>query len=183
MPASVPAKFWFLPLLAGVLYVCLGLWVLRTPVESYVALVLLFSLMFIVSGVVEISGAVMERATRAHWGAALAGGILDLLIGVVLFNNPSISLAVLPFVVGFGLLIRSSFTMAGAFALKSIGGKSWGTLMVLGLLGVIAGFVLLRNPLFVGLTIAVWTGVAFICVGCARVMAALALRNGEQAMA
>ena len=183
MSTSAPAKYWFLPLLAGVLYVCLGLWVLRTPLASYLALTFLFSLSFLVSGVVEIYGALSERATRSHWGWALAGGIFDLLIGVMLFNNPEISVTVLPFVVGFGLLLRSSTAVAGAFALKSAGGSSWGTLMVLGVLGVVAGFVLLRNPLLAGFTIVVWTGIAFLSVGLARVMAAFAMRKGEAAMA
>ncbi len=81
------------------------------------------------------------------------------------------------------LLFRSCFTVAGAFALKSAGGQSWGMMMVLGLLGVVAGFVLLRNPLLAGFTIVIWTGMAFIFVGIARVMAALALRKGEEALA
>ena len=133
---------------------------LRTPIASYLALTFLFSLSFLVSGVVEIYGALSERATRSHWGWALAGGIFDLLIGVMLFNNPEMSVAVLPFVVGFGLLLRSSFAVAGAFALKSAGGASWGTVMFFGVLGVVAGFVLLRNPLLAGLTIVVWTGIS-----------------------
>ena len=183
MSASSPAKYWFLPLLAGALYVALGVWVLRTPLESYLALTFLFSLSFLVSGVVEIFGAFSERGTRAHWGWALAGGIFDLLLGVMLFNNPGMSVAVLPFVVGFGLLLRSSTTVAGAFALKSAGGQSWGMLMVFGVLGVVAGFVLLRNPLLAGFTIVVWTGIRVHHGGLARVMAALALRKGEDAMA
>ncbi|HUO52049.1 MAG TPA: DUF308 domain-containing protein [Gemmatimonadaceae bacterium] len=183
MADSAPSKYWILPLLAGVLYVCLGVWVLRTPQDSYVALAFLFALSFLVSGIIESWVAISERAIRPHWGWMLAGGILDLLIGLMLLNNPSVSVAVLPFVVGFALLFRSCFAVSGAFALKSAGGKSWGTVMLFGVLGLIASFILLWNPVLAGMTIVVWTGLACIAVGITRVMAAFAIRKGEQLVA
>ena len=178
-----PSKLWILPLIAGILYVVLGAYVLSKPVNAYITLSFFFALSFLVSGVIESYVAYAERGIRQHWGWTLAGGILDILIGLLLLNNPTITEAVLPFVVGFALLFRSSFAVAGSFALKSAGGQNWGWVLVFGLLGMLTSFILLWNPALAGLTIVVWTGMALLFVGFTRIFAAFAVKKGVEAIA
>ena len=54
MEQSAPSKFWFLPLLSGILFIIAGIWIFRTPESSYVALSILFAAAFFVSGIFEI---------------------------------------------------------------------------------------------------------------------------------
>jgi len=177
-----PSKLWILPLIAGIAYVCLGIWVLKSPVNAYISLSFLFALSFLVSGVIESYVAYAERSIRVHWGWTLAGGILDILIGLLLLNNPSVTEAVLPYVVGFALLFRACFAVAGSFTVKSAGGPDWGWLLFFGLLGMLASFVLLWNPMLAGLTIVVWTGMALLFVGFSRIFGAFAVKKGVEAI-
>ncbi|HXL00843.1 MAG TPA: DUF308 domain-containing protein, partial [Dysgonamonadaceae bacterium] len=41
----------------------------------------------------------------------------------------------------------------------------WGWLMLVAVLGMIFSFIMLWNPIFAGLNIVVWTGIAFIVTG------------------
>ena len=73
-------RYWWLMLIIGILSIACGIWVFRNPVESYFALAVYFSIMFIMYGIGEIVNAFAGRHFR-NWGWGLAIGILDLIIG------------------------------------------------------------------------------------------------------
>lgn len=100
-----------------------------------------------------------------NWGWSLALGILSIVVGLLLLLNPAISMATLPFYVGFTLLFRSISGMVTAYEMKQYGILDWGTLMVTAVLGLIFSFILLWNPVFAGINVVVWTAVAFIILG------------------
>jgi uncharacterized membrane protein HdeD (DUF308 family) len=170
-------KHWYLSLILGILFIFAGIWVLRTPLESYLALSILFSVTIFVSGIFEIIYSVTNRKEMDNWGWVFAGGIIDLLFGFWLMSSPLLSIAVLPFVVGFMLMFRSMFAMGFAFDLKAFAVKDWGLLLALGILGVLFSFILLWKPLFAGLTIVIWTGCAFITLGIYRIILSFKLKQ------
>jgi uncharacterized membrane protein HdeD (DUF308 family) len=170
-------KYWWISLLSGIFFVIVGIWVFKTPLESYLALAILFSVTFFVSGIFEIVYAVSNRSQLEGWGWALTGGIIDLILGFILMSNPGITIAVLPLFVGFAVLFRSVMAMGAAFDLKSYGSKDWGWMLLIAILGLLFSFMLLWNPIFAGATIIVWTGLAFISIGIFRIMLSLRLRK------
>lgn len=76
-------RYWWLMLIIGILSILCGIWVFRNPVESYFALAVYFSIMFILYGIGEIVNAFAGQRYR-NWGWGLAVGILDLVIGFIL---------------------------------------------------------------------------------------------------
>ncbi|TKT86530.1 DUF308 domain-containing protein [Dyadobacter frigoris] len=65
--------------LLGALFILIGIWVLITPAESYLALSVIFSVTFMANGIFEIfSAASSEKSSSRGW--VLAGGIFDLLL-------------------------------------------------------------------------------------------------------
>jgi uncharacterized membrane protein HdeD (DUF308 family) len=54
-------KHWWISLLPGILFILTGIWVSLTPLASYVALSILFSMLFFVNGVLEILFAIVNR--------------------------------------------------------------------------------------------------------------------------
>jgi uncharacterized membrane protein HdeD (DUF308 family) len=170
-------KHWYLSLILGILFICTGIWVLRTPLESYLTLSILFSVTIFISGIFEIIFSVTNRKEMDNWGWVLAGGIIDLLLGIWLISSPLISITVLPFVVGMMLMFRSMVAMGIAFDLKGLPDSGWGWLLVLGILGLLFSFVLLWNPMFAGLTLVIWTGCAFIAIGIFRIILAFKLKH------
>ena len=70
------------------------------------------------------------------WGWYLAGGIIDLLIGIYLVFYPLVSMELIPFIVAFWLMFRG-FTLCGySTDLKRYGTKDWGWYLVFGILAI-----------------------------------------------
>lgn len=175
--AENATKHWYLSLILGILFIGVGIWVLRTPLASYLTLSILFSVTIFISGISEIIYSVSNRKVMDNWGWVLAGGIIDLLFGLWLMASPALSLTILPYVVGFMLMYRSMISIGIAFDLKDFEDSGWGWLLVLGILGMLFSFFLFWNPMFSGLTIVIWTGLSFITLGVYRIILAFKLKQ------
>ncbi|MBW3519110.1 HdeD family acid-resistance protein [Flavobacterium sp. NKUCC04_CG] len=162
-------KHWYLSLIVGVLFIILGFWILRTPVEAYITLALLFSISFFVNGIIEIFFSISNRKELSSWGWFLTTGIIDLLFGLWLMSSPELSVSVLPIYLGLMLLFRSVSAIGFSFELQNYGSKQWGWLLALGALGILFSFILIWNPIVAGITIVFWTAMAFIVYGISRV--------------
>lgn len=174
-------KYWYLPLLIGLFLVVVGIYVFTTPVETYGALAILFSVSFLVSGILEIWFAVQNRQELEGWGWYLAGGILSTLIGLLLVSNPVISVAILPFYVGFTLLFRSIHGLGIAIELKNYGLLRWGNLAIVSVLGIIFSVILLFNPVVAGISVVFMTSMAFVFSGIMSIVLSLQLRKLKNA--
>jgi uncharacterized membrane protein HdeD (DUF308 family) len=178
--AKKAIKHWYLSLILGILFVFVGIWVFRTPIESYIALALIFSLTCFISGICEIIYSTANRKELHNWGWILAGGIIHLLLGFWLITSPLITVTILPLFAGFMLMFLSMHAMGYAFDLKSLAIKGWGWLLTLGISGILFSFLLFWNPLFAGLTIVFYTGSAFITLGIYRIILSFKLKQLER---
>lgn len=170
-------KHWYIPLIVGIIFILVGIYTFSSPLESYVALSIIFSLSFLFSGITEITFSIANRNEIDSWGWSLAFGIITFIFGILLILNPAISITTLPFYVGFVVLFRSVGAISFSIDLKSFGVKDWGMLMAVGILGLIFSFMLLWNPLFSGITIVVWTGLAFIVSGIFSIILSFRLKK------
>ena len=170
-------KYWYIPLIVGLIFIGIGVYTIISPLKSYLALSILFSLSFLFSGISEIIFSISNRKEIDNWGWTLTFGILTFLLGVLLVINPVISITTLPIYVGFVMLFRSIMGISYALELKNYGVLDWGNLMVLGVLGLLFSFVLIWNPLFAGMTIVFWTGLAIISGGAFSVYLAFKLKK------
>ena len=170
-------KHWYIPLIIGILLILLGFYTISTPVASFLALSMLFSWSFIVSGILEIIFALQNKNEVDGWGWYLTGGILYALFGILLMTNPLLSAGTLAFIIGFYALFRSFQLLSFSFDLKNYSSKSWGWITLFALLGIIFSFILLWNPLFAGLSLVIWTGMAISTVGFAACVFAFQLKS------
>jgi uncharacterized membrane protein HdeD (DUF308 family) len=170
-------EHWYLLLILGTIFIIIGIWALITPVETYLSLAVLFSAAFFVIGIIEIISSITFRNQLNAWGWSLAAGILNSIIGLVLILKPGISIIALQIFVGFVVLYRSMMGIAWSIELKKFKISDFGWLLFLSILGVIFSFVLLWNPIFAGLTVAVFTGIALIAVGIFQIYLSFALKK------
>lgn len=175
--AKKSADGWFLLLILGIIFVIVGIWVWATPLASFIALSMLFAIAFLVTGILEIIYAVNNTKRQEGWGWSLATGIFDLLIGIILVSRPDISMVALPFYVGFVLFFRSILAISWSIELSKFSANNWGLLLILGILGIIFSFIMLWNPLFGGMTIVLYTGLAFFMVGLAQIFLSFRLNK------
>jgi uncharacterized membrane protein HdeD (DUF308 family) len=120
---------------------------------------------FLLSGLSEIVFSISNKNTMDNWGWTLGFGLITSVMGLLLLIHPDISLTTLPLFVGFLILFRSIGAIGYSLELKNYKINDWGYLLVLGILGVLFSFFLIRNPLFAGMTIVVWTGISLITTG------------------
>lgn len=106
-------------MLCGVLSIVVGLMFLRAPVDALIVMTLLLACLLMASGFFRIIAALTYRF--AGWGWPLAGGVVDLLLGVmILFGLPESAFWVIGLYVGISLLFRGANWIAIGLALRSL---------------------------------------------------------------
>lgn len=168
-------KYWWLMLIIGILSIICGIWVFRNPVESYFALAIYFSIMFILYGIGEIVNAFASQRYR-NWGWSLAMGIIDLVIGFLLLSNLDWAADLLPYVVGFILMFTGINFIGQSSTMQALRVSNWGWVLVGGILTLIFSFLIIFHPLFGIFNIIVWTGLAFIFGGISAIFYSFALK-------
>lgn len=111
------------------------------------------------------------------WGRFLASGIISLAIGILLLGKPDLSEVTLPLFVGFSLLFRSVQGLGFAFELKSYDILKWRDITIVNVLGVLSSFVLIFNPVVTGISLTIFTAVAFIFAGVSAIITSLQLKK------
>ena len=119
-------KNWWWFLIMGLISLTAGIAIFAKPAESYVSLRILFSLIMAGTGFSQIVFAISERHTMKNWGWTLVSGILDFALGTFLMIYPVITMATLPFIVGFYLLFRAIYLIGASIELNATGVKGWG---------------------------------------------------------
>ena len=157
-------KYWYVPLILGIIFILCGIWAISSPMSTFLALSVLFSISFIISGIGDLIFAANAKELKG-WGWYLVSGFLSLILGILLVAYPAISMTALTFIVGFTLLFRSFQLFGFSLELKDNGMKNWGYVTLASVLGVITSFILLANPIFTGVSIVVFTSLAFIFIG------------------
>ena len=171
-------KHWWVSLLVGILSIIVGIWALATPGNSLAALTVLFEVVLIVAGILEIIFSIANHKVLYGWGWGLTAGILELLLGIMLIAMPMVSAAViLIYVVGFWMLFRSIWSIGAAFDLHQVGIRGWGWLLALGILMVIFSFLFMLSPSFGGIFIVVFVAMALLVYGIFRIILAFNLKS------
>ncbi|HZK08246.1 MAG TPA: DUF308 domain-containing protein [Bacteroidales bacterium] len=170
-------RHWYIPLIVGLLFIIVSVVVFVSPASSLLALAIFFSLSLLFGGLSEIIFSVANRDQIENWGWSLAFGIVTLVVGVLLFLNPGLSLDVLAFYVGFVILFRSIGAISFSMDVKKYGGPNWGWLLAFGILGTIASFILIWNPLFAGLSVVILIALSFLFTGLFSICFSFQLRK------
>ncbi|WP_406697366.1 HdeD family acid-resistance protein [Singulisphaera sp. Ch08] len=95
----------FFHLLSGVLSIVVGILFLRSPIGALLALTLLLACLLIVGGIFKVIVALSFRF--AAWGWPLVSGIIDVILGVMIWQEwPASALWVIGLFMGISLVFR-----------------------------------------------------------------------------
>jgi uncharacterized membrane protein HdeD (DUF308 family) len=170
-------KNWWIFLILGILLVISAIWVMMTPIESYITLAIFFSVIVFVNGIFDIVFSISNSKMLKGWGWHLAGGILETLLGVILMIHPALTMNILPLMLGFWLMFGAVSIISGAFDLKSYKIKGWGWMLVLGIILMIFSFMVIGNPIFGSGTIVIMTSIAIFAYGISYITFAIQLKK------
>jgi len=170
-------KQWWWFLVIGFLSLIAGTAILSKPAESYVSLSILFSLIMAGTGFSQIVFAISARKDLKGWGWTLASGIMDFALGTFLLVYPTITMATLPFFVGFYLLFRGFYLIGASIDLNAIGMRGWGWVLFGGILLSALGFLTVYHPAMGAIGIVAFSGTAFIISGISSMLLAIQLKG------
>jgi uncharacterized membrane protein HdeD (DUF308 family) len=173
------ADHWGLVVVMGVLSIILGALAIASPGATIVTISIFFAAWLFVSGIFSlISSFTRDGDTGSRVLSAILG-VLSIIVGWVLLRTPFQSVEVFIFVIGIFFLIQGVMTFIGAFARKQ--GRNWG--IVSGLLGIIAGFIVLTYPISSAVTLALIAGIWLVILGIMQVVAGFQLRSARNRLA
>ena len=147
-------KNWWLSLILGILYIIVALCLLFAPGSSYIALSVIFSISMLISGIIEIIFSISNRRGISSWGWYLAGGIIDLILGIYLVAYPLLSMEVIPFIVAFWMMFRG-----------------------FGILAIICSLIIVWQPAVGALYVIYMLAFTFLIIGFFRVMLSFELKS------
>ncbi|MGZ5219764.1 MAG: HdeD family acid-resistance protein [Chitinophagaceae bacterium] len=176
-------NYWWLLLLTGLILVAVGIWVFSSQATAYLSLSFLFGASILSIGFFETVFAISARKSLEGWGWTLAGGLLDMVIGAYLLAYPAITMAILPFVLGFWLLFRGFSAVGFSFDMKAYGDLNWGWYLLIAIGIIFFAVMILAVPAFGVANIIAWTGLSFIFAGVFRIILAFRLKKWKSAMA
>ncbi|MBO0470359.1 DUF308 domain-containing protein [Enterococcus sp. DIV0242_7C1] len=158
-------------LVLGILFVLTALISFQDPAGNLIAIVMVFAFFAIIKGIFEIfvRNRLKELTGYKAYGPIILG-VIDIIIGIYLFFNLNIGIAVLPFVFAIWFIADSVFGLFALDLAKSVStGYFWFTLII-NVLGIILGFMLLMDPLTSALTLSFLVGFYFMLYGITHIV-------------
>jgi uncharacterized membrane protein HdeD (DUF308 family) len=118
----------------------------------------------------------MIEALKRNWWVLVIRGICGIVFGVIAFAYPSLALATLVILFGAWVLIDGVFRIVGATAGRA-SDPDWGFHLIIGLLGVVVGFLTFRAPGITALILVIYIGAWALMIGAVEIALAIKLRR------
>lgn len=169
-------RSWGWVLLLGVLTLLFGLALLVWPGKTLVVIATLLGVYLLVSGIFQIvAGFATTGLDGGMRALAIVAGIVSVLLGLFAFRSITHSVVLLVLLIGFGWLFRGLVRMISAIADKTTFARGWQ--IAEGLLGALAGVVILVWPA-PSLQVLAWvSGLVLVLLGLIEVFAAFKIRR------
>ena len=162
---------WWLILIQGVFSVLIGLLLLISPGVTTFVLVQFLGFYWLISGIFGIVSIFIDSSL---WGWKLFAGILGILAGIAIIQNPLWSTLIVPgtlvIILGVEGIIIGVVNLIMAF-----GGGGWG-IAILGALSILFGILLVANPLIGAATLVILLGILGLVGGIGAIIYAFRLR-------
>lgn len=169
-------NIWGLTLFRGVLLVVFGFMAVIWPGITFYVLSLLFAIYVLVAGAFNLAGGVASLSKGGAWFLRSVLGLFELGIGVYLLRSDIVvKLATFTIFVGLVFLVQGLVELVEAIANKDIGHRM--LLGFTGIIGIIAGVILVRYPIHSGLAFTWVIGIYGLIAGTMTIVLGFNLRH------
>lgn len=176
-------RLWWLLLIVGVALLAAGVLVFVYPARSYMGLAHLFGWLIFGAGILEVILSSSSRHFVTGRGWMLAGGIIEIVLGLILIFHTALSAATLPLFLGFWLMMRafSTIGLGGDMRVMEISGSGW--TIVSGILLLICSLWIIFRPLVFGAAaVVLWVGLSLLLAGIAACSLSLQLHRAHRCL-
>ncbi|MFP4363920.1 MAG: HdeD family acid-resistance protein [Spirochaetia bacterium] len=167
---------WKYTLLRGILTAVFGALLLFVPEFSLLALIFLFGAFIALDGLIELVN-LFTRAERTDaWWGLLIRGILELLIGILIFIMPNVTAIVLLYLIAFWAILIGIFELVYAIRIREVVQGEW-LLAVSGVLSIAIGILLAVWPIPGVLAVTWLIGLYALIMGIILIINAIRLKK------
>jgi uncharacterized membrane protein HdeD (DUF308 family) len=172
----ISVRAWQTTLFLGLATVILGLIVSFHPSGSLNVIAVLVGILMIISGIFDLIR-VFDAAEQHRVWLGIAG-LLYVVIGVVLIRHLHLTVAFIGLIVGLTWIVQGLSALFGG-VVGSREGRGWW--IFFGVVSLIAGIVVVADPISSVTVLAVLLGIWFIVMGLIEVVAAFIIRRAVSA--
>lgn len=163
-------RFWWVPLITGLVFVGFGIWCLCDPTASLSLLAYFFAGAIGLIGIFNLIFGLTNIDTNGGW--ALAGGIIEILFSIFLFFIPQPALTTI-FIYGTGIyiLFMTVYGFCESFMMSRYSNSvlSWILFFFL-LVAFVFACIYILGPIGGGILIWLYIGISFIGYGIFRIL-------------
>lgn len=171
-------KYWWIPMIGGLLSIAIGIWCLFSPDTSLPVLALAFAWVMVFIGIFNMVFALSNTRLFPGWGWSLAMGILEIICGVWMLCLPELVLTeVFIYVVAFYLIFACINAICDACTFYGYSRDWFGWLMAFLLITLFFAAIFLAGPVAGGIAVWLYIGIGFICFGIYRIMMSAKIRR------
>lgn len=171
-------RWWWLPLLTGVLWLAFSLVVFRFDARSVSAVGTLVGIVFIVAGVEDLLELGMVRGAW-RWITGIVGFAL-IFGGILALMYPDRTFLVLAAIVGWLLLIRGVFDIVLALSNRQV--ELWWLRLAVGIVQVVLAMVVSGNIVEGAIFVLLFVGATALTRGILQIVLAFQLRSAGRAL-
>ena len=171
-------KYWWIPLITGLIAIGLGIWCLCAPASSLPVLAYAFAWLVCLAGLFNVVFAIANNRFYPGWGWSLALGIFELICGIWLLCMPEMVLIpTFIFTIGIYLIVVCINAICESFVVASYANDWMVWILVLLLATLVFAAIFMAGPVTGGIAVWLWIGISLITFGCYRIMLAAKLKK------
>ncbi|MCL4642252.1 MULTISPECIES: HdeD family acid-resistance protein [Olivibacter] len=170
-------------LITGILLVIIGFLTLWRPFQSYLFISLSFSVLIIVSGVLEILFIIQHQKIIKMWLTMLVGGIIDVTMGIYLLLSPLIMMIILTPLISIWVFYKGFTALRFALLLRAYAYQRWWLQLAMGVAIMLISLIIVSSATasflqVIGfLNTISWTGLGIVLIGITAISLSVVYRN------
>ncbi|WP_404289622.1 HdeD family acid-resistance protein [Microvirga sp. RSM25] len=169
------AQNWWALALRGAFAIIFALIAFFSPGATLLSLVWVFAAYMLVDGVFGIVSGIRAASNNQRWGLLILEGILNILVGIIAFLMPGLTVLFFVTLMAVWSLITGVLMIVAAFKLNPTYGRGW--LIFSGIVSVLFGVALLLAPLVGAVVLTWWLGAYALVFGISLLVLAFKLKS------
>ncbi|MCB9412110.1 MAG: HdeD family acid-resistance protein [Actinobacteria bacterium] len=171
-------KAWWVVLVTGLLSILLGVLFLVWPGKTIVVIAIIFGVWLIVSGIVQLVQGFNSELSAGERTLAILVGAISIILGVLCFRGGIANgVYILSLFIGFSFLFRGIWQLIVGIQSKGKSGR--GLLIFAGILGLIAGIIVLAAPFESLEILALIAGIWLVAMGLLEIVYSFSIKKAS----
>ena len=171
-------RYWWLPLVTGLLCVGLGLWAIFSPSTSLPIMAMAFAIGLLVLGAFDAVWGISTAKHNPGWGWDICFAIIDIIAGIwMLTLSPAQMTLAFLYIIGIWLIFAAFNGMGQIFSVSMFNPVASILAGILLVFTLFLGFWLIFNPIGLSVTAWIWLGIGLVCYGTYRITVACRIKQ------